>query len=152
MVLIHRGRTSGITRRTPVNYCRMGKSVYCTAGFGRNTDWYLNILSNPKVEVWLPDSWWSGIAEDISAVELRDYILRHVLIASGIAAPMFGVDPRTMSPEEFTDTTREYRLVRIRLEDPLSGAGGPGDLSWVWVPIAAVSSLLYLLFLLQKKR
>jgi hypothetical protein len=50
-----------------------------------------------EVEVWLPDSWWAGVAEDVSGIEDRLPILRQVLIASGFAAPMMGVEPKTMS-------------------------------------------------------
>lgn len=142
MVLTHKGRKTGVWRRTPVNYARIGDNLYCTAGFGRHTDWYRNILANPGVEVWLPDSWWAGVAEDISDDKERIPLLREVLIASGFAAPMFGVDPRVMEDEEFSVATSDYRLMRIRLTQPLSGPGSPGDLAWVWVPVGLVGGVV----------
>lgn len=146
MVLIHTGRKSGLRRQTPVNYTIIGDEVYCTAGFGHMADWYRNILKNPDVEIWLPDSWWAGTAEDISDAEARLPILRQVLIDSGFAAPMMGVEPKTMSDAELEEITAEYRLVRIRRTRPLAGPGGPGDLAWVWLPITLLVAFLVIIY------
>jgi len=145
MVLTHIGRKSGLRRQTPVNYARVDGDLYCTVGFGHVSDWYRNILANPNVEVWLPDGWWAGVAEDISDDERRIPLLREVVIASGFAGPMFGVNPQTMSEQELAAATKEYRLIRIQLTQQLSGPGGPGDLAWIWVPISLVLGLFILL-------
>ena len=34
MVLVHKGRKSGLTRKTPVNYAIVDGEIYCTAAFG----------------------------------------------------------------------------------------------------------------------
>lgn len=60
MVLVHVGRKTGRTRRTPVNYAIVDGDVYCTAGFGQVADWYRNLLVNPQVEIWLPHGWWGA--------------------------------------------------------------------------------------------
>lgn len=145
MVLTHIGRKSGLRRQTPVNYASVDGNLYCTVGFGSVSDWYRNILANPNVEVWLPDSWWAGVAEDISDDDRRVSLLREVVIASGFAGPMFGVNPNTMSEQELAAATKEYRLIRIQLTQRLSGPGGPGDLAWVWAPISLVLGLFILL-------
>jgi hypothetical protein len=49
-----------------VNYAIVDGEVYCTAGFGAVSDWYRNIRTNPEVEVWLPDGWWAGVAEEVT--------------------------------------------------------------------------------------
>ena len=135
MVITHTGRKSGLRRKTPVNYAQIDGDLYCTAGFGHVSDWYRNILADPNVEVWLPGSWQAGLAEDISDHKNRSHLLRRVMVASGFAAPMFGVDPREMDDRELVEATREYRLIRIRPTEHLSGPGGPGDLAWVWLPV-----------------
>jgi deazaflavin-dependent oxidoreductase (nitroreductase family) len=145
MVLIHTGRKTGLRRQTPVNYAKLEGRLYCIAGFGHISDWYRNILANPKVEVWLPDGWWVGHAEDISDHTQRDHLIRQVMFASGLAAPLFGVDPRKLDNQEFAAVTQEYRLIRIQLIEPLSGSGGPGDLAWVWIPVSLVVGLIVLL-------
>ena len=87
MVLTHTGRTSGLQRRTPVNYAEIDGELYCTAGFGQIADWYRNIRANPQVEVWLPSGWWTGLATDITTQGNVLFIMRQVLINSGFAAP-----------------------------------------------------------------
>ena len=76
MVLVHTGRKSGRRRFTPVNYAQVDGEVYCTAGFGAGSDWYKNIIANPAVEVWLPDGWWAGVAEDITGAPAALPLLR----------------------------------------------------------------------------
>jgi deazaflavin-dependent oxidoreductase (nitroreductase family) len=146
MVITHTGRKSGLRRRTPVNYAPIDGEVYCTAGFGAISDWYRNILANPEVEVWLPQEWRRGIAEDVSQHPRRIPLLREVIIASGVVGPMVGVNPRKMDDAEFDQVTSKYRLVRIRLEERLRGPGGPGDLAWVWIPVALIAALLVIGF------
>ena len=71
MVLVHIGRKTGKTRRQPLNYSIVNGDVFCIAGFGASSDWYRNIAANPRVQVWLPDGWWEGIAKDVSAAPER---------------------------------------------------------------------------------
>ncbi|MFN8482002.1 MAG: nitroreductase family deazaflavin-dependent oxidoreductase [Anaerolineae bacterium] len=141
MVLTHTGRRSGLPRRTPVNYAEIDDDIYCTAGFGAVSDWYRNMLVHPDVEIWLPNGWWAGVAEDVSDAPDRLFILRRVLIASGFAAILAGVDPRRIDDPALAEMTPSYRLIRIRRTKPRTGPGGPGDLAWVW-PLATLALLL----------
>ncbi len=145
MVIAHKGRKSGIRRLTPVNYMVLDGEIYCMAGLGSIADWYRNILADPNVEVWLPDSWWDGIAEEVNEPENRLSYVRQLCIASGFAAPLFGINPRTISDAELAAVTADYRLLRIRRTAPRTGPGGPGDLAWVW-PYATFFLLGVLLF------
>lgn len=139
LVLAHTGRKSGLRRLTPLNYAPSPpSSVFILAGFGEKTDWYQNALANPAVEVWLPDDRWLAEAIDVSDHPLRPAIIRDVLIASGFAAPLAGVDPRRLSDDELDAKTADYRLVELQYRADASGTHGPGDLSWVWVAVAAL--------------
>ncbi len=137
MVITHTGRKTGIQRRTPVNYAIVDGEVYCTAGFGTISDWYRNIRANPEVEVWLPDGWWAGVAEEVTDSEARLPLLRQVLIGSGFAARVAGIDPITMTDAELEAATASYRLIHIKRTEARTGPGGPGDLAWVW-PLATM--------------
>jgi deazaflavin-dependent oxidoreductase (nitroreductase family) len=149
MVITHIGRKTGLRRHTPVNYALVDDQIYCTAGFGSISDWYRNIMANPQVEVWLPDGWWAGVAEDVSDSEERISLMREVLVASGFAAYLAGINPRTITDEELETVTANYRLIRIRRTEARTGRGGPGDLSWVW-PLATM--ILLPLALLRRRR
>lgn len=149
MVVRHIGRKTGLKRYTPVNYTIAEGEIYCTASFGRISDWYHNITAHPEIEVWLPDGWWAGVAEDISDSEMRTPLLRQVLIDCGFAARAAGIDPISMTNAELGTVTADYRLIRIRRTEPRTGPGGPGDLAWVW-PVATL--ILLPLALLRRKR
>lgn len=150
MVITHTGRKSGLKWRTPLNYAVVDGELYCTAGFGALADWYRNIKANPQVEVWLPDSWYAGEAQDVTDSPERLAIMRQVLIGSGVVAPMFGIQPKTMSDAELAQVTADYRLVHIRRTAPRTGPGGPGDLTWVWM--ALTLKLLVYILLRPRKR
>jgi deazaflavin-dependent oxidoreductase (nitroreductase family) len=149
MVIRHTGRKTGMARYTPVNYTIADGEIYCTAGFGNISDWYRNILAHPEVEVWLPDGWWAGLAQDVSETGTRIPLLRQVLIASGFAARAAGLDPISMTNEQLEAATADYRLVRIQRTEARTGPGGPGDLAWVW-PLATM--ILLPLILLRRRR
>ena len=149
MVLKHTGRKTGLIRQTPVNYTIIDGDIYCIVGFGKGSDWYLNIMANPEVEVWLPDSRWAGAAEDVTDMENGHFIFRQVLIASGFAGPLLGFNPKELSDLDLINLLESYRLIRIRPANALTGPGGPGDLAWVW-PAATVALLGLLLFRRRK--
>ncbi len=144
MVLTTIGRRSGLRRRTPVNYAPGDGEVYCMAGFGRRADWYRNLQADPEVEVWLPEGRWIGRAEEVTDPEERLPLVRQVLVNSGFAASAFaGIDPHTISDEELQGVAADWPVLRIRLEHPLGGPGGPGDLARVW-PVIGVVALVWL--------
>ena len=150
MVLAHTGRKTGLRRRTPVNYAVVDGDLYCTAGFGAASDWYRNIMAHPQVEVWLPDGWWTGTAEDVTGVANALDLLRQVLIASAFAGRAAGLNPHTMPDEELAAVTAAYRLVRIRRTAARTGPGGPGDLAWVW-PVLVMALALAMALQLRRQ-
>lgn len=149
MIIRHIGRRTRLPRLTPVNFTFYQGDVYCTSGFGRRSDWYHNIQDDPVVEVWLPEGWWIGIIEDVSDRSDRMDRMRQVLFASGIVAPLFGIYPATADDDELRQQTHDYRLLRVRLVEPRTGAGGPGDLAWLW---PAATMLLAVLLAFRRRR
>lgn len=145
LVIGHVGRKSGLKRYTPVNYAEVDGEVYVTAGFGSVSDWYRNLRANPAIELWLPDGRWAGVSEEVLQAEPRLRIMRQVIINSGFAGRLAGLQPHTMSDEVFEQATREYRLLHLRRVVPITGPDGPGELSWVW-PLSTAILLILLLF------
>jgi hypothetical protein len=107
-------------------------------------------VKDPAVEVWLPTGWLTGAAEDVTESEERYVYLRQVLVASGFAARAAGINPHTMSEDEFQRVTESYRLIKIRTEEARTGKGGPGELAWIW-PLAT-TFLIAILFFQRKRR
>jgi deazaflavin-dependent oxidoreductase (nitroreductase family) len=113
MVIKHRGRRSGKEHLTPVNYAIVDGDIYCTAGFGSISDWYRNILATPRVELWLPEGKDFYCAQDVSDLPDRLFLLRQVIIASGFAAPLFGINPKKLNDEQLRSISKDYRLVKF---------------------------------------
>ncbi|HEY3289476.1 MAG TPA: nitroreductase family deazaflavin-dependent oxidoreductase [Anaerolineae bacterium] len=151
MVITHTGRKSGLKRRVPVNYVIVDGEVYCTAGFGQASDWYRNIKANPKVEVWLPDGWWNGVADEVTDPQKRLTLLRKLMVASGFAARLEGMDPVTITDDELTAEAKDYRVLHIHRTAERTGPEGPGDLQWVW-PLATFILFPLVLQLLKPRR
>ncbi len=153
MVLVSTGHKSGLLRRAPVNFARDGDTVYCLAGLGAKTHWYRNLMADPHCEVWLPDGRWAGIAEEIKDETERLPILRRVLIRSGFAAKLFdGIEPAYMSEDHLRALDPSYKVIKIKLREQTTGAGGPGDLVWVWPVMGLIAWLLWKLCRVRAKR
>jgi deazaflavin-dependent oxidoreductase (nitroreductase family) len=118
MVLVHRGRRSGREYRTPLNYAIVREDIYCLAGFGRATDWYRNVLAAPTIQVWMRDGWWEAAAVDVSDTPERIGLIRAVLIGSGFATYVAGINPRRLSDVQLDEKT------------PGCGRGSSGCFCW----------------------
>jgi len=145
LVIEHVGRRSGARYFTPVNYTQAGDDLYCIAAFGDKTDWYRNLLAGDTSAAWLPDGRWEVRATDASEDQWRLDLMRKVLIDSGFAAPLFGLHPRRMDDAALAGATAGYRLVRFRPVRRATAKNGPGDLKWIWIPVAITTALLLLL-------
>jgi deazaflavin-dependent oxidoreductase (nitroreductase family) len=145
MVICHYGRKSGKRYHTPVNYAMVDGEIYCAAGFGSVSDWYRNIQANPQVEIWHPDGWFVGLAEESPITEENLPTVRKILVNSGFAARLFGLNPHQLTDEELMEECRGYKLIHLRRTAPRTGRSGPGDLTWVW-------PVLLLALLCGKKR
>jgi deazaflavin-dependent oxidoreductase (nitroreductase family) len=137
MVITHTGRKSGLKRQTALNYALVDGEIYFIAGFGSGSDWYRNVLKDPQVEVWLPNGWWRGEVEDVSDSPRRLRLMREIIIASAFVGRLAGLDAHDMNDEQLDAATSEYNLLHLARTEARTGAGGPGDLAWVW-PLATM--------------
>lgn len=82
--------------------------------------------------MWLLEGRWLACAEDASNDPQRLDITRQVLVDSGVAARLMGLDPGQISDEDLDQATTMYRLLRIHPLRPEASSDGPGSLAWVW--------------------
>jgi deazaflavin-dependent oxidoreductase (nitroreductase family) len=135
MVLRTMGRRSGQLREAPLGYVIRGGCVYCVAGYGRRTPWYLNLLDEPGVEVILPGRTFRGRAEpvDDAAEWLAAY--RALLASFGLLGRSMVGDIRTIPDAELLDRHRALPVVRITPVDPpdplVPGPFDPGGRGWL---------------------
>lgn len=144
MVLVTTGRKTGLRRPVPLNFAEEPGSVFCLAGFGKTTHWLINLLADPRCEVWLPDGRrLRGTAEIITDETHRIAMVRRVLIRAGFATAVAepGLDPRLAPDAEIASLGERYghryEVVQVRLDGAAIGPGGPGDLAWVLPATAA---------------
>ena len=116
MVIRHRGRKTGRAYLTPVNYAIVENEIYAAAGFGPVTDWYRNIIACPDLELWLPNGRRRAHACDVSNFPGRVRLLLEIVIASGLAGPLLGVDQKKMTDEQIEKAGKDYRLIHFTLE------------------------------------
>jgi len=116
LVIRHRGRKTGKEYLTPVNYAIVEDEIYCTAGFGPRTDSYRNLLADPGVQLWLPQGKRQARAVDVSDSPRRASLLRAIIIASGFAGPLMGVNQRKLTDAQMAVIGKDYRLVHFQLE------------------------------------
>lgn len=148
LLLRTRGRRTGQVREAPLGYVILDGFVYCVAGYGVRTPWYLNLLDNATVEVVLPGRTIRGVAEPVGdpAEWLRAY--RALIGSFGLVGRLVDGDPRRLDDGELLATHRSLPVIRIRSLDPAGpvpvgpwDAGGRGWLAG-WAAVAAVVSLL----------
>ena len=134
LLLRVRGRKSGVTRETPLNYLVAEGSVWVVAGFGPRTEWYRNLLADPQVEVWMPAGRHAGIAEEELDPAVRGRILPALMKATGGPAFMIGLNPWTASDEAIVAALAWVPLIRVRPADgPIeAGPDDPGGRNWLW--------------------
>jgi deazaflavin-dependent oxidoreductase (nitroreductase family) len=116
MVINHCGRKSRREYLTPVNYAIVDREIYAAAGFGSGTDWYRNLMANPDTRLWLPDGKRRAHAHDVSDSPCRAKLLRQIIIASGFAGPLMGVDQKKLTDQQIETIAKDYRLIHFTLE------------------------------------
>jgi hypothetical protein len=149
MVLKTIGRKTGKVRYSPVNYAIYKGDVYCMAGWGIKTDWYLNISETRELEVILPSGPLYGRAEDVIILEERRVVLRKILKNAGFAGFFEGFNPFTISDEVLLQKTEKMPLLRIHPVGIGNGASDPGGLTWIWT-LLSILFFINLLILLVK--
>lgn len=130
MVVDFSGHGSKVPAQIPLIYFSQGELLYCTAVWNAQPGWFLHVIANPQVEVWLPEGWYTGKAELVEDEEERAQMLPKVLQNSGLAvSALVKLESRVIADE---DLTADVQLLRIKRQSPCTGAEGPGSLAWLW--------------------
>ncbi|MEI8332733.1 MAG: nitroreductase/quinone reductase family protein [Chloroflexota bacterium] len=131
-----RGRNSGLVREAPLLYTIRDGAVYVVAGFGARTQWYRNIVADPRVEVVLPTRTVSGLASDVTAPDEWLARLRDLLRTGGFSGLLLGTVPWTASDDVLREKARGVKVVRIDVPGLAAGPADPGGLLWIPTTIA----------------
>jgi deazaflavin-dependent oxidoreductase (nitroreductase family) len=115
IVLIYtKGRRSGKTRITPLEYRRLGDSVLLFSARGKRSDWYRNLKMYPSdVKMRIGFKTYSPIIELIEETEALEEILRWYVKKHPQSSKMiFGWDSKRDDPET-TDLTSLVNAIKI---------------------------------------
>ena len=75
VLLTTTGRKSGLPRVTPLQYEEIDGAIYVASARGTKSDWFRNILANPRVNVRVKSRRFEGIAEPVTdPVRIADFI------------------------------------------------------------------------------
>jgi len=140
MVIKNIGRKSGKEYYTPVNYAIQDGYVYCMAGFGRKSDWYLNLAARPQAELLMP-----GRSVQVEMAEVLDQddalaICKQLFKNAGVAGFFEGFNPWRASDESFRSVVKRAPVLRFK---SISIAGGSTDAGgWHWITLLLVGAFL----------
>ncbi len=138
MVLITRGRRSGLARHIPIEYRRHGSKIYVISGWGDAPHWYQNIQVSPFVTLQLGKE---RIEARATIVHNHGEILRALHLfrrtAPFVYDPMLArmSDRDSITPKTLPEVSDRFTIVRF---DPLPNPESsllpplPTDLAWVW--------------------
>jgi deazaflavin-dependent oxidoreductase (nitroreductase family) len=135
MVLLRiRGRKSGLVRETPLNYLVAEGAAWVVAGFGPRTEWYRNLLADPRVEAVLPGRTITGTVTEVRAPAVRRRIMPALMRSTAGPSLAAGVNPWRLTPDELCDLMAWVPLLRIDPDGgPLeAGPDDPGGTAWIW--------------------
>ncbi len=116
LLLTHTGRKSGKVHSTVLEILRYDPASHCcviASGWGTNSQWYKNVLSNPRIQYTVGLRKRAGRAEQLSheaaAQQLEDYGDRHPTAIRKLTKFLIG--------EEFEGSLSQYQ--RLAAQVPL---------------------------------
>lgn len=133
MVLRTTGRTTGRRREAPLGYYIADGVVYCAAGFGPGTQWYRNLVADPRVEVVLPGLAFAGTAETVTDATEWRRIFPPYLASLGVIGRLTLGDLGDATPERLERIQTTLPLVCIRPAGVAPGPSDPGGWQWIVV-------------------
>jgi deazaflavin-dependent oxidoreductase (nitroreductase family) len=148
------GRTSGLRRDTPLGYIVMDGAAWVMAGYGPRTQWYRNILAEPRVDLRLPGRRpFIALAEEVRDPDLRARVIPPLCRSMALPGAMIGCVPATSTDERILDCVSWVPLLCIRPADGsalLPGTEDPGGRGWIWRHVAMTAITAGLLALLRR--
>jgi deazaflavin-dependent oxidoreductase (nitroreductase family) len=118
-MLVHKGRKTGKTRYTPLEYTYEPEtdSYLLMAGWRGHTDWYHNLRADPHVHAQVGRRSFDALAEPMSNEDAAQ-LLKQILVAGPASAKMLArwtdapLDPE--SPEALIRASKDFPCVRLK--------------------------------------
>jgi deazaflavin-dependent oxidoreductase (nitroreductase family) len=147
LVLTTKGRKSGQARHTMLAHFVLDGRIYIGAGWGVRTQWYQNILADPRVTVQARGHAFGAVARLIT----DDEELRRLYWHARKKTPMW-MWKRSLDSWEIRDEAEDFAAKKERIPflrlDPLNERPLPplrASLVWVWPALAIAAVAAYAL-------
>ena len=119
LVMTTKGRRSGAPRHVMVEFRRHGSKYYVFSGWGERTDWYRNLLKNPRVtiqhgaHVFAADA--HPVADNAEALRALYLFTRNSRLYELVFAGMSSAQAADLNT--LADVAQEFTLVRLEPND-----------------------------------
>ncbi len=150
MIITHIGRKTGIPRRTAVEFHIMNGIKYIPCAFGVKSQWYRNIMANPRVTIQTSEGTEQMTAVRINQDEELISVIEMILDRNPSLMNWY-LDSIGIKPTRSEILTHKEELVFLRF-DPTSDPTPRGlevDLAWIW-PTLILWSMISRIF--KRKR
>jgi deazaflavin-dependent oxidoreductase (nitroreductase family) len=117
LLLRTHGRRSGALREAPLGYVIRDGSVYCVAGYGERTPWYLNLLADPEVEVVMPTRRFHGRAVPVTDPGEWLGAYRALIASFGLVGRGVVGDVQRLDDQVLLERHRSLPVIRIAPAD-----------------------------------
>jgi len=145
MVIRNIGRKSGRTYYTPANYAIHNGFIYCMAGFGRKSDWFLNLAAHPQAEIILPGRAVTCQMEEVEDPTEALEMCKQIFKNAGFAGFFEGFNPWRATDEKFLQTLTRVPILRFRMTGIANGPADAGGRHWVLLLVILIVYLIAVL-------
>lgn len=136
MVMTTTGRKSGLPRRTAIEYHAYHGRKYVMNGYGMKSDWYRNILADPRVTIQTADGVEAMLARrvtsDAELAQAYEFAEHNPIIQGWIKS-----SGQALSKEQFVAEKERWCMVTFDATDQPAPPALEVDLEWVW-PLAGI--------------
>ncbi len=118
LLLTTTGRKSGLKRITPLQYEEIDGKYCLGSARGTKSDWYRNIIVDGRVEVWVKNRRFRGVAETVTdpaliADFLETRLQRHPFMMGLLMQKAHGL-PKRPSREQLLELAASEAMVEIQ--------------------------------------
>jgi len=118
LLLTTTGRRSGLKRITPLQYEEQEGKFFLGSARGTKADWYRNLKADGKVEVWVKNRRFRGLAETVTdPARVADFLemrLRHHPFMIGLLMQKAYGLPKRPSREQLLELAASEAMVIIQ--------------------------------------
>ena len=140
------GRKSGMPRRTMIEYHTVNGIKYAACAFGMRSDWFKNILADPRVTIQTSSGTETAhafrVVEDDELISVCETFKRRDPPLTSFYLSSLGIQD---TPEDLIANKDKIFFVGFKPSQEVSPPGQEVDLAWLW-PIGLII-LLTLLFI-----